>query len=64
MKKKNYEKNDIAKHLCTFGEVGVVKVKYDKIQNKIKDKGKTMVFVGYEEAHESNVYHMYVIDTK
>ena len=34
-------------------------MEYDKIKNKMKDRGKSMVFVGYSLKHAMKVYHMY-----
>ena len=59
----NNIKNNVVNNIHTFGEMGVVKVHYDQHQSKMKDKVKTMVFVVYEQSHETNVYRMYDIDT-
>ena len=49
--------------LQDFGEMGVLKVSYSSIVNKLDNKGKTMMFVGYSDTHGNNVYSILNIST-
>ena len=54
-----------AKKLRTFGEMGVVlDQKNRKIKQKLSNRGKTHIFVGYSSRHSSDVYRMYNLETK
>jgi hypothetical protein len=44
------------KYLRTFGEAGIVK---DKKDEKVGDRGITMLFVGYADRHAGNCYRIY-----
>jgi hypothetical protein len=35
-----------------------------KIRNKLADRGNTVMFLGYSNIHENNVYHLLNIATK
>ena len=52
-----------ATHLHIFGEMCVI-AKREKIQGKLKNKGKLCVFVGYADGHAADVFKFYDADTK
>jgi hypothetical protein len=52
-----------ARNLRTFGEVGIVS-DYEKIREKLSDRGKECIFVGYAMDHAADVYRMYNISTR
>ena len=52
-------KSKIITELRIFGEMGVVKTEYSKIQSKVRNKGETFMFVGYYLSHGSNVFRMF-----
>jgi hypothetical protein len=59
-----YGKNPaFAKHLRTWGEAGVVKLK-EKTQPKLDNHGKTCMFVGYPDNHPGDTYEMLDWETK
>lgn len=45
-----------------FGDIGVVTMK-NKIQNKLKDRGTTMMFVGFAKDHSTGVFRLYNFET-
>ncbi len=47
-------------NLQTFGEAGTEK---EKKEGKVLDRGVTMMFVGYNNYHSGNCYHMYNLVT-
>lgn len=57
------QKCKILNELRVFGEMGIVKTNYDKITSKLRDKGTTMVFIGYSLDHGTNVYRMLNLNT-
>ena len=68
-KKSPYEifygrKCKIVNDLRKFGEIGVVKVEYDGMVSKLKNKGKSMMMCGYSLNHSKGVYRMYDFDTE
>ena len=50
-----------AKQLRTIGEAGTVHIGKN---GKVKDRGVTMLFVGYATQHEGDCWHMYNPETK
>lgn len=54
----------ILNELIVFGEMGVVKTNYDTITAKLKDKGETMLFIGYSLNHGTNVYRILNLKTR
>ena len=54
-----------SKNLRVFGEMGVVLDQQNrKIKQKLSNRGKTHIFVGYSSRHSSDVYRMYNLETK
>jgi hypothetical protein len=51
-----------ARHLCTFGEIGVAK-EHDTVHSKLDDRDTTCVFVGYATDHAGDVYRMLSLRT-
>jgi hypothetical protein len=48
----------------TFGEMAIVACHSDKkIRNKLADRGNTVMFVGYSEIHEKDVYKFWHLAT-
>ena len=63
-KKSPYEifygrKCNIVNELRKFGEIGVVKVEYDGMVSKLKNKGKSMMMCGYSLNHSKGFYIIY-----
>ena len=57
--KKFYNKRMLyKKHLCIFGEIGVITNKNQGIKNKISGHGKKCMLVGYAKDHNGDVYWM------
>src|SRR5210317_276422 len=56
------EKRQVRK-LRAFGEMAVF-VTRDKIQNKMADRGKLCMFLGYSDEHDDSTYRMMNISTK
>ena len=54
---------DYARYLRRFGEMAVIKV-HSKIKGKLKDKGKTVMFVGYSSNSSPDTYRFYDPKTK
>ena len=55
---------DYAKHLRTFGEVGIVPLKTgEQIKAKLNDRGMVCIFLGYAKKHAGNVYRMLNVKT-
>ncbi|CAJ1938811.1 unnamed protein product [Cylindrotheca closterium] len=52
-----------ARHLRTFGEMAVIKV-HTKIKGKLKDRGRTVMFVGYADNSSGDTYKFYDPKTK
>ncbi|CAJ1943898.1 unnamed protein product [Cylindrotheca closterium] len=52
-----------ARHLKTFGEMAVIKV-HTKIKGKLKDRGRTVMFVGYADNSSGDTYKFYDPKTK
>jgi hypothetical protein len=51
-------------NLRVFGEIGIV-AKIDRaMQQKILDRGRACMFVGYADEHAQNVYRFFTLDTK
>ena len=58
------EKSD-ANKLKSFGELGIVTDKPGAgIKNKLSNRGRICMFVGYAKGHAENVYQMYNLQTK
>ena len=53
----------IISELRVFGEIGVVKTVYTNLTEKMKNKGKSMMFIGYSLSHGTNVFRMLNLDT-
>ena len=47
-----------------FGEIGILKTTYSRLQSKIYNKGSTEIFVGYSTRHGTNVYHIFNLSTQ
>ena len=45
--------------LIVFGEIGILKTSYSRLQSKRQNKGSTEIFVGYSTRHGTNVYRMF-----
>lgn len=52
-----------ARHLRTFGEMGVIKLQQD-IKGKLRNRGKTVMFVGYSEDSSPDTYRFYDPSTR
>jgi hypothetical protein len=51
-------------NIRTFGEMAIVARHSDKkIRNKLADRGNTVMFVGYSEFHEKDVYKFWHLAT-
>ena len=48
----------IARYLRTFGEIGIVK-NIQKLKGKLEDRGRALIFVGYSDDHNKDVYRMF-----
>jgi hypothetical protein len=52
-------------NMRTFGEMAIVARHSDKkIRSKLADRGNTVMFVGYSEFHEKDVYKFWHFETK
>ena len=49
--------------LKVFGEIGIFKMSYSRLQSKLNNKGSTAIFVGYSTRHGNNVYRMFNLTT-
>ena len=47
-----------------FGENGILKTTYSRLQSKLYNKGSMAIFVGYSTIHITNVYHMFNLSTQ
>ena len=50
--------------LKVFGEIGILKTSYSRLQSKLNNKGSTAIFVGYSTRHGTNVYRMFNLTTQ
>ena len=50
--------------LKVFGEIGILKTSYSRLQSKLNNKGSTAIFVGYSTRHGTNVYRMFNLSTQ
>jgi hypothetical protein len=52
-------------NLRTFGEMAIIARHSDKkIRSNLSDRGNTVMFVGYSDIHEKDVYQFMNIETK
>jgi hypothetical protein len=52
-------------NMRTFGEMAIIARDSDKkIRSKLSDRGNTVMFVGYSDIHEKDVYQFMNIETK
>ncbi|KAG7353397.1 reverse transcriptase RNA-dependent DNA polymerase [Nitzschia inconspicua] len=56
------EEAPYARHLRTFGEIGICKV-HDTVQGKLDDRGTPCIFVGYADQHPGDTYRMISLKT-
>ena len=45
--------------LKAFGEIGILKISYSRLQSNLHKKGSTVIFVGYSTRHATNVYRIF-----
>ena len=57
------QKCKIISELRVFGEIVVVKTVYTNLREKMKNKGKSMMFIGYSFSRGTNVFRMLNLDT-
>ena len=50
--------------LKVFGEIGILKTTYSRLQSKLHNKGSTEIFIGYSTRHGTNVYRMFNLTTQ
>ena len=50
--------------LRVFGEIGILKTSYFRLQSKLQNKGDMAIFVGYSTRHVNNVYCMFNLTTQ
>ena len=50
--------------LKVFGEIGILKTSYSRLQSKLNNKGSTAIFIGYSTRHGTNVYRMFNLTTQ
>lgn len=47
-----------------FGEIGILKTSYLRLQSKLQNKVSMEIFVVYSTIHGTNVYHMFNLTTQ
>ena len=50
--------------LKVFGEIGILKTTYSRLQYKLHNKGSTVIFLGYSTRHGTNIYCMFNLSTQ
>ena len=50
--------------LRVFGEIGILKTYYSRLQSKLQNKGSTEIFVGYSTRNFPNIYIMFNLTTQ
>jgi hypothetical protein len=51
-------------NICPFGEISIVSRHSDKkARSKLIDRGNTVIFIGYSDHHEKDVYKSFNIQT-